>query len=363
MKRILSICTLICGVIVSKAQNNVSEIIGAGLIAAQDYADSYVQPAGESFAFNLSTGWYDDAKVLDKWKFEISLRGQATFTPDDKRSFTLDPSRYAELIQENYDSSGNPPARIEVTFADGSSDPRQIATALGSNVPSEFLLIRAMDGTTGFEIDSSRIELGQGLESEGVNFIPTVFVQAGLGLGNGLELKARFMPRVQIYESEATLWGGALQWEFSKLFEDDQGVSAFPLRLAFLAGYTTVNAQYDFEDGIVVAGTNQTIEAQASTLTLAGIVSTRWKYFNFFGGVNYANGSTQSDLLGTYTIQSNSVIYPLSTTFNDPITVNTDASMLMGTLGAKLSLGFFSLHGSYTFSEFSTANAAVAFKF
>ncbi len=363
IKKIVTPLIVLLAVKSVSAQNNISEILAAGLVAAQEYSDSYIMPAGESFATNLSTGWYDDAKSLKKWQFELSVRGQATFSPDDQRSFVLDPERYAQIIQDEYDGSGNPPARIEVSFADGSTNPRNIATALGVNNPPEFLVIRALDGVFGTELDRTTIELGQGLENENVDFIPTVFLQAGLGLGGGLEIKARFVPKIQVDEAKTSLYGGAVQWEMTKLFEDESGNSAFPFRLAALAGVTRVDADYDFQDGVVVDGVNQSIEVQATSFTFAAIASTRWKVFNFFGGVNYATGTTESDLLGTYTIRNNSVIFPGSTTFNDPLSVNADIDMIMSTVGGKLNLGPFSVVGSYTFSDYSTANAAVAFRF
>ncbi|ARN79251.1 hypothetical protein BST97_15345 [Nonlabens spongiae] len=363
MKRFIPLYLVLTLSYALNAQNNISEILAAGLVAAQEYSDSYTTPAGESFVTNLSTGWYDDAKSLNKWQFELSLKGQATFSPDDQRNFVLDPQRYAQIIQDEYDSSGNPPARIEVSFADGSTNPRNIATALGVNNPSEFLIIRAVDQTTGLLIEDTPIELGQGLENENVDFIPTVFLQAGLGLGGGLEIKARFVPKIQVDEAKTSLYGGAVQWEITKLFEDESGNSAFPLRLAALGGLTKVDAEYDFRDGVMVDGVNQTIEVQSTSFTFAAITSTRWNVFNLFAGVNYVTGSTESDLLGTYTVSSESILFPGSATFEDPLSVRADVDMIMTTVGAKLNLGPASLVTSYTFSEYSTANAGLAFRF
>lgn len=222
--------------------------------------------------------------------------------------------------------------------------------------------IRAIDGTTGAELDSSQIELAQGLESEGVDLVPTFFVQGGVGLGAGLELKARFVPTIQLNEAETSLWGAALQWEVTRVFEMN-GKSILPFRLAVLAGYTAVDASYDFKDGVVVEGTNQLIETNSRSLTLAAIASTRFKVLNFYAGVDYARGTTDSDLLGTYTIRSNSVIYPVSTNFEDPLSVSTDASAIMGTLGFKVRAGFFAINGSYTVGEFNTASTAISFRF
>lgn len=345
-----------------RSQNNISEIIGAGLVAAQDYSESYLSPAGEAFAFNLSTGWYDGAQSLDQWEFSVSIKGQAAFAPDDKKTFLLDPAQYEQLIQESYDLTSNVPARIEVSFADGSKVPRQIATALGANETTQFLAIRAVDPNTGLLIDSSRIELAQGLESEGVNLVPTFFVQAGLGLGAGLELKARFVPEIQIDNARTSLYGGAVQWELTRAFSSD-GDSSFPLRLAVLAGFTAVDASYDFDDAAVVNGNNQLAETRSNSLTFAAITSTKFKVLNFYAGVNYAQGTTESNLLGTYTIESNSVIYPISTTFEDPLSVSTDATSIMGTVGLKVKAGFFAFNGGYTMGEFDTINAAFTFSF
>lgn len=360
--RVYVVYFLVLSSFLSQAQDNISDIIGAGLIAAQKYSESYLTPAGESFAYNLSAGWYDDAQSLEQWQFNLSIKGQATFSPSNKKSFLLDPLEYERLIQENYDLTNNPPARIEVSFADGSRLPRQIGTALGSNTPVQFLSIRAIDGTTGAELDSSQIELAQGLESEGVDLVPTFFVQGGVGLGAGLELKARFVPTIQLNEAETSLWGAALQWEVTRVFEMN-GKSILPFRLAVLAGYTAVDASYDFKDGVVVEGTNQLIETNSRSLTLAAIASTRFKVLNFYAGVDYARGTTDSDLLGTYTIRSNSVIYPVSTNFEDPLSVSTDASAIMGTLGFKVRAGFFAINGSYTVGEFNTASTAISFRF
>jgi hypothetical protein len=290
MKSYVCLVVILLSCNLLRAQENISDIINAGLVAAQNYSESYLTPAGESFAYNLSTGWYDDAQTLEKWQFNVSIKGQATFSPSGKKSFLLDPMEYERMVQESYDATNNLPARIEVSFADGSRAPREIATALGSNTPVQFLLIRALDGTTGAELDRSQIELAQGLESEGINLIPAFFVQAGVGLGNGLELKARFVPKIQIGDAETSLYGAGLQWEVTRLFENN-GNAVLPVRLAVLVGYTGVNSVYDYEDGLVVDGTNQKVEATSGSLTVAAIASTRFKVLNFYGGVNYARGT------------------------------------------------------------------------
>ncbi|MGJ8685249.1 MAG: DUF6588 family protein [Nonlabens sp.] len=360
MKKSISILVILFVAHFSIAQNGFSDILAAGVEAGERYSNSYMTPAAEAFSFNLSTGWYDDARVLEAGKFKIQFKAQGTFAPDEKKSFFLDPAEYEAIIQESYDNSGNPPANIEVTFGDGGTTPRAIATALGENTMDQQLIIRSREATSGFLLQEDVINLPNGLGSEGLDLVPAAFLQVGVGIGAGLELKGRVIPKTTIGESETSLYGLGLQWEISKfLSTNDNG---FPLNISLLAGYTQLNASYDFEDGAVVAGSNQSIETQVSSLSMSAIISTDRKVLNFYCGVNYNAGTTQTDLLGTYTFTSNTVIFPVAASVKDPFSVNTNVNGILGTAGAKLTLGAFNLHADYTFGEYSTATAGVFFR-
>lgn len=345
---------------ISFGQNDFSDILAAGVEAGERFSNSYMSPAGEAFSYNLSTGWYDDARVLAPGKFKMQIKAQATFAPDDKKSFFLDPQEYQALIQDSYNSSGNPPANIEVTFGDGSAAPRSIATALGENVMDQQLIVRSREATTGFILQEDVINLPNGLGNEGLDLVPAAFLQVGVGLGAGLEIKGRLIPEIELDKAKTSLYGLGLQWELSKfLVSKDNG---FPLNISLLVGYTQLDASYDFEDGDVVQGVNQSIETKVSSLNLSAIISTDHKVLNFYGGLNYNAGTTQTDLLGTYTFSSNTVIFPATATVNDPFSVSTDVSRFLGTAGVKLTLGAFNINADYTFGEFSTATAGVFFR-
>ena len=82
------------------AQNGFSDILAAGVEAGERFSNSYMTPAAEAFNYNLSSGWYDDAKVLKPGKFKIQLKAQATFSPSERKSFILDPEdREVMIIQ------------------------------------------------------------------------------------------------------------------------------------------------------------------------------------------------------------------------------------------------------------------------
>ncbi|WP_124981144.1 DUF6588 family protein [Nonlabens xiamenensis] len=340
------------------AQNGFADILAAGIEAANKYSNDYTRPAAEAFTFNLGSGWYDDGHALKPGKFTIQIKAQGTFAPDEKKSFLLSPQAYEQIIQDSYDASNNPPGDISVTFGDGSNLPRLVATALGQNDPDQQLVISSRDATTGLIIQEDRITLAQGLGSTGLDIVPSVFLQGGIGLGAGLELKARFIPKIQTDEVETGLYGAGLQWELTQLILGEQAES-FPVAGSVLVGYSRLDATYDFEDGLVVDGSDQRIESKANSFSFAAIASTNFKVFNLYGGLNYVTGTTQTDLLGTYTFRSSTVFFPVAATVEDPLSISTDVSGALGTIGAKLTLGAFNLNADFTFGEYSTASASL----
>jgi len=360
MKNLIVSLALILSAATLNAQDGLSEVLAAGVDVARSFTQSYTKPAAEAFSYNLSAGWYDDARVLKPGQFNVIIRAQATFAPEEEKSFLLDPVAYQQLVQNSYDNTNNPPADITVTFADGSNSPRLIATALGQNDPSQSLVVTTTDRTTGIETSESTILLPQGLGDAGIDIVPSAFVQVGVGLGAGFEVKGRFTPRVKIDESEILVYGAALQWQLSDVVDKND---ILPVDLSVLAGYSRLDAQYDFEDGAAVDGENQQLETKSGSFTVSLIAGTDFKVLNFYGGINYNAGSTETDLLGTYTVQPSGSVFPVSQTFEDPISVKTDVSSMLGTVGTKLTLGFFQVNVGYTFGAYDTLNGAIAFKF
>jgi hypothetical protein len=158
------------------------------------------------------------------------------------------------------------------------------------------------------------------------------------------------------------LYGAGLQWEFTKLFEEEDGTNNLPVSVSVLGAFTRLDASYDFEDGAVVEGRDQLIETKTNVFNVAAIASTNFKVINFYGGLNYVVGNSTTDLKGTYTFRSNTVIFPIASTVEDPLSLQTDVSGVLGTIGAKLTLGAFNINADYTFGEYDTASASIFFR-
>nr|WP_299343842.1 DUF6588 family protein [Allomuricauda sp.] len=334
MKRIfllaaLSVCTL------GQAQD-LNDLFVAGVNDAERFANAYLDPVAEAGLFSIANGWYNSGESKPLGGFEISIVGNITGfkNKDDKKSFILDPADY-----ENLD------------FVDNPGVARPVSTALGN---IEGVIVFVEDDTGLFR---EEFELPAGLEAEDFNFIPSGYIQASVGLIKGLEVKARFLPKIKFDdEAEIGLFGAGIQYEFTKLLPADK---IWPVALSAVIGYTNLSGEYDFTDSGVIDGSDQRLDASFNTWNISAVVSTKLPVINFYGGLGFITGSSDIDLLGTY--EANSPF--LTQTVVDPFTVATDASGVAANLGTKLKLGFFRLNAEYNIAEFSTFTFGVSFGF
>jgi len=335
MKKIVLLVALAM-VTVSKAQD-LNDLFVAGVNDAERFANAYLAPVSEATIYSISNGWYNTADAKPLGGFEISIIGNMTGfkNKDDKKAFVLDPNDY-----ENLDFVNNP------------GQARPVSTALGD-----------IEGITVFVEDESGLfreefELPSGLASENFNFIPSGYIQGSVGLVKGLEVKARFLPKIKFDDdAKIGLFGAGIQYDFTKLLPADK---LLPVAISAVIGYTGLSGEYDFTDTGVIAGSDQRIDASVKTWNFSAVVSTKnIPVINFYGGLGYITGKSDIDLLGTY--EANGPFF--SETIEDPFTVSKKASGVAATLGTKIKLGFFRLNADYNFSEFSTFTFGINFGF
>ena len=334
MKKIFLIIAL-CVFSFSKAQDW-NDLFVSGLNDAERFANAYLAPVSEASIYSISNGWYNTADAKPLGGFEISIVGNITGfkNKSDKQSFLLDPSEY-----ENLD------------FVDNPGQPRQVSTALG-DIQGVVVFVEDENG-----LFREEFELPAGLAAEDFNFIPSGFIQGSVGLIKGLEVKARFLPKINIDEAKVGLFGAGLQYEFTKLLPADK---LLPIAISAVIGYTNLTGEYDFTNTGLIAGENQRIDANFKTWNFSAVVSTRKiPVINFYGGLGYITGKSDIDLLGEYIVTSG----PFQTTYVDPFTVSQDASGVVANVGTKIKLGFFRLNAEYNISEFSTFTAGMSFGF
>ena len=333
MKRIVSLLVIACS-FQAMAQSNINDVLAAGLNDAEKFTIDYLAPASEGFMYSLSSGWYNTADAKPLGGFEISIIGNmASFkNKDDKKAFKLNTADYENL-----------------QFVDGSSS-KLVSTSLG-DIEDVRVFIEDGNGLLREEFD-----LPTGLASEDINFVPSAFIQASVGIIKGTELKARFLPKINTDEFGLGMYGFGIQHDFTKHLPADK---ILPIAISGVIGYTHLDGSYDFTNSDIIAGQDQKLEVDVNTWVLQAVVSTKLPIINFYGGLGYLSGKSTTDVLGTYTVQSG----PFQQTYVDPFSIKKDTNGVTANIGAKLKLGFFRLHADYALAGFNTLSFGVNFGF
>lgn len=314
------------------AQDNLGRLLASGIEDTKTFATDYLRPGTQASVFNLSNGWFQSAKVKDVLGFEFSIIGNAAVNLEDHQSFNMNTADYQNI-----------------QFVDGSTE-KNVSTLLGHN-PEPVDVYLEYDTPLGKR--QVEVTLPDGLAAAGVNFVPSAFLQARLGIFKGTELKARFFPKINYDNVEAELYGAGIQHEITSWLSMD-----LPVRISGIAAYTRMNGAYDFTEQSYLDGENQRVKTNMDSWLFSGIVSTDLPVINFYGGIGYMTGSSDTAMLGTYIVEDETTGYTIAEV-EDPFTIVDDISGMKANLGVSLKLGFFSLTGDYSFQEYDSVSVGL----
>lgn len=337
MKRIVLFVSVL-NFVFTYAQENVNDLLAAGVRDAQRFTSDYLNPASDGLMFSMNQGWFNGAKTIKKFGFEISIITNAAFVSDDKKSFILDTSQYENL-----------------RFKDGSIQ-KEVATAFG-DINGVIVVVEGESSVPLIPAQDAEFELVTGLGESNINFVPTAFLQASFSPLKATELKVRFLPKINTNDTEIGVYGFGILHEITSWLPEDK---VFPVAISGLAAYTHLEGSYDFTSTNIVDGENQKFENNTNTLLLQVIGSTKMPVFNVYGGIGYISGKSTTDLKGTYRVQSGIVSQE---EIVDPFSVESEVSAVRGTLGAKVALGAFKINLDYTLAEYSGLSFALNLSF
>lgn len=328
---------LLLTTIISKAQNDIDVLLAAGIEDAQRFTNDYLAPGTNGLMHSMNANWFNSAKAKPLGGFEISVILNAASVKGDNKSFLMDTSLYNN-----------------VQFSQGTSS-QIVATALGENNPDIIVDLTYDDPIFGQQ--TQQFTLPQGLGSGNINLLPSAFIQGSVGLFKGTEIKARFVPKIDTDDVSIGMYGVGVQHEFTKWLPADK---IFPIAISGLIAYTHLDGAYNVESSTGVLGENQRLDNETNTWLFQLIASTKLPVINFYGGLGYIKGKSNTDLLGTYII-SNGVL--TADEIVDPFSVSSEVSSVRGTIGTKLKLGFFRLNAEYHLSEFNAFSVGINFGF
>ncbi len=319
------------------AQENIDEILAAGVEDAERYALGYLTPAFEGALYSITGGWFNSAKTKKMFRTEFSIVGSGAIVKDESKSFRVNTSEYTHL-----------------QFQDGSTS-KDVATLFGDHPDPIIAFVEVDDGMGGMA--QVEITLPTGIASADINIIPSAFIQASMGLIFGTEIKARFVPPIDYEGAKLNFYGVGIQHEFTKWLvpEEKRSVS-----VSGLIAYTHLDASYDFTDTAIVAGSDQRFETDMNTWLFQLIASTKIALVNLYGGVGYSTGTSNTGLLGEYMINEGVLAGEI---IMDPYSIETSISGMRGTVGANLNLGVFGVHADYTIAKFDNISVGLNFTF
>ncbi len=347
MKRILLLITLCLSIQLSKAQE-----LETILLAADDaslLAENYLNPAMTGLMYSMNGGWYSTAKTHKLFGFDITINANASFVPNSDELFDFIPSQY-----------------MFVRTANGET---QIPTVMSESDTETTIDVVIDNGDGTFRVASFDMPGGIG-DDVPFGAVPSPMIQGGLGLPFKTDLKVRFVPTLNFDDDiEANLIGFGLQHDIMQYFGP---LDKLPLNLSVLAAFTSMNVTYDINDddlGDNVAVTNGEAEFKMNTWTVQAIASLDFPVVTVYGSVGYNNGKTEANMNGdyvlTYDLEDNNgnTIGSVNESISNPIDLDFEANGMRATLGARLNLGFFKIFADYTFQEYNTATAGIAFSF
>ncbi len=337
MKKLILFSLLALVVNLSKAQNDLDALLAAGVEDAERFANDYLAPGTNGLMHSMNANWFNSGKVKPLGGFEISIVANAAQYGDEQKMFNM-----------NTDDYNN------ITFTQG-GNPQMVASVLGENNPTVFVDIQYNDPIFGNQTET--LELPDGIGDGTGNLLPTAFIQGALGLSNGIELKARFVPTVDTDEVSLSMYGAGLQIEFTDWLPADK---LWPIAISGVVAYTHLDGKYDLTDSSGIDGDDQRIENKTNTWLLSLVASTKLPVINFYGGLGYIKGKSESDLLGTYIVNNGTIF---AQPIVDPFSVSSEVSAVRGTLGTKLKLGFFRLNAEYHLSDFNAFSVGINFGF
>lgn len=324
-----------------KAQNDGIESILLASGDAEKLVSAYINPAMTGLIYGMNNGWYHTAKVHKVFGFDLSIGLNASLVPSEDEIFS-----FASLgLSGNTTSTsltgatvaGSEDLQVPVTFS---------GTVQGQNVSATFNMPGGVK------------------EKLPINAIPSPSVQFNMGLPWKTEVMIRATPQINSDDVSGKLLGLGLKKEITDWFGP---LEKTPLHVSLLASFTTMNIDYNIQNESSINGMNQQAEFKLNSYNVEAIASLNFPVINIFGGIGYSSGSSELNMLGTYELEYDTgqpaPNDTVTETVVDPLNLDFDASGFKTTVGARLSLGFFKIFGSYTLQEYNTINAGIAFSF
>ena len=337
---VLSILTLSLSVTSTNAQlfDGIENILLTSTEDARILAEGYTAPLGKTLTYALNSGWATSAKTHKKLGFGLAIGGAAPFVPDGDQVFT--PTGLTSLSV--------PSGSLPTVFGEG-----------GEQELNYTFTESILDNEIEYQ---GKLSFPGGLKDElPLGTIPAPFVQASVGVVFDTDLLVRFIPTMEMQGSTFSLTGFGLKHNIMQYFGP---LDKLPLNVSVLAAISKASFEYDLSDTTFGGNsTNRIMTFEADTFTIQALASIDLPVISAFAGLGYNSGDSQFDVKGDYSIPYSVSGINISRVLEDPISIASEASGVMGIVGARLNLLFLKIFANYTIQEYNTLTAGVSFNF
>jgi hypothetical protein len=337
---ILSIITLLLSITSTNAQlfDGIENILLTSTEDASILAEGYTAPLGKTLTYALNSGWATSAKTHKKLGFGLTIGGAAPFVPDADQVFT--PTGLTSLSV--------PSGSLPTVFGGGGD--QQLNFSFSESV-------------LGNEVEyDGKLSFPGGLKDElPLGTIPAPIVQASVGVVFDTDLLIRFIPTIEMQGSTFSLTGFGLKHNIMQYFGP---LDKLPLNVSVLAAISKASFEYDLSDSTFGGNSsNRKMTFEADTFTIQALASIDLPVISAFAGLGYNAGDSQFDVSGDYSIPYTVSGVNFSRILEDPISIASEASGVMGIIGARLNLLFLKIFANYTIQEYNTLTAGISFNF
>lgn len=330
MKKIILI--FILGAFVSTAHaQDLGKFLEGGVEDGNKLLQDYLEPAFVGFGYALNSGWYNTGKPHKTLGFDITANVNLAYVPKSAQYFSIDPNNYTNLSTESGEKEGGFP------------------TLMGPNLDADDIPYLVFNENTPEEDDDIRITSPTGLgmdEEYGVNIVPAVATQLGIGIYKNTEIKLRFIPELKFgdpgEEFTTKMFGLGVLHDVKQWIP---GIKNLPFDLSGFFAFSKMSNTMNLDpDDIEKVG-----EFDISGTTLQAIISKKLAILTVYGGVGFSRSKVNFKMNGTYETEVGD--------FTDPIDFEYKNGSLRANIGARLKLLIFTFHAEYAVQEYNTLTA------
>ena len=308
---------------------------------ARILAEGYTAPIGKTLTYALNSGWATSAKTHKKLGFGLTIGASIPYVQDADLVFT--PIGLTSL--------NIPSGSLPTVFGEGGDQ------ILNFELDSDDIIGLGENQYTG------ELSFPGGLKDElPFETLPAPIIQASVGAVFDTDVLIRFVPTIDIEGSSFKLFGFGLKHNIMQYFGP---LDNLPLNVSILAAMSKASLEYDLTNSTFGGNSdNRNIRFEADTFTVQALASVDLPVLSVFGALGYNSGNSQFDVSGDYSIDYELQGLPtISRVLKDPISIESDATGVMGLIGARLNLLFMKIYANYTIQEYNTLNFGISFNF